>query len=958
MKVGFTSIEQNIYGAKKRKNIGFKAANSIVTDKKSITNEKNSEEEAAKRKKMIIAGTVAAVAVPTTITVLAMLGAKSKKKVNAKSVIQIENEITNNDLLNSTQEIAKILKAYSSRKQISYNDAIKLTNVLDNYRKILENTIGNNIIQAIFGDLCKITNILNEYIKEEKNNEKKKDLSTSNNGLQESLKTFANNIKILNNILSRNNDIASVKRILEGMMRRRINQKEEIPTSEGKQTIRLNESSQIKNNIVSKLNIDKLQDKAFQDVRYAQDSDGKPYLIFNKTSDIGKDNKQISGFKIPGMGETRFVAVSLDGLSLNDVTKFVKNDDIKEQLIADDISDEAKTYMQSLLEKSSKLEVIGLIKDAPIDNDNKLIEDYIDKKIESFEIEKGEKANTKLMKELVDDQYTLKLLASSKRLLDERISKCINCVEYDVVTNGYKLIEDDKSKTDVNSYKVFQELTKKLQETYSENYPSIVDKCKNFICLTNLKYSKPQSLMDNYAKLIETNKNQIDKLQENESLFIHTNGETETSTNNNQFNIAYTISLLSDKENNNKKIVVKNAYDEEITYIQDDATKAGELQFKSSYKDKLNYLKDAYDIQNILGYNIGLDTTVLYSLKDMTYGLIDKYKKVKKDAQLNIQLVQSEENRTSIPDDKSYASNVLHAVDNVDDISNLVSELKQIYKQIDTFVNKKVTKDEINEFIKSFNFKEDLYLESSYDNNSFSKLIDSNIPIKEGDSQESYIMAQLAVNKLNVNKKTYKTLFDLNGNKLDKQVRLERNDNNADGTIQSSVFYLDDDTIYKFESDGKNGYKIDEKTKDGAHTPSKYHFVNKAASVEAKGGISENKEVESILFSILDRPAKKKYLEFKIRDAISKNPLWADEAENVIHTMYFCNLLEAKFSNSTKDDNDKGKQKKVENEPPQQTARQIYENYLYEQEPGILYINKNGIVSGLFSEGAYKLTLG
>ena len=177
---------------------------------------------------------------------------------------------------------------------------------------------------------------------------------------------------------------------------------------------------------------------------------------------------------------------------------------------------------------------------------------------------------------------------------------------------------------------------------------------------------------------------------------------------------------------------------------------------------------------------------------------------------------------------------------------------------------------------------------------------------------------------------------------------------------QASVLLVNsvDNTIYKFENDGKNGYIIDEKTNDGTLTQSKYQFVNKVNSVEPKGGISENKEVESILFSILDRPTKKKYLEFKIRDAISKNPLWADEAENVIHTMYFCNLLEAKLPNSPKDDNVKGKQKNVESETPQQTARQIYENYLYKQEPGILYINKNGIVSGLFSEGAYQLTLG
>lgn len=953
MKIGFTGVERNIYGAKKGKNIGFKATNSIVTDKKSKTDEKNSE-EAAKRKKMIIAGTVTAVAVPATIAVLAMLGAKGKKKINANSVAKIEKEITKNDLLESSQEITKILKTYSSSKQISYNDAEKLTMALSNYKNLLEKTFGKNITKEILENIYKVNSILKEYMNEERDNKSKKDFSTSISGFQDALGNLANNVKILNNILSKNNDISSVKRILEGMMKKRITTREEVHTAEGKQAIKLNESSQVKNNIVSKLNIDKLQGKAFQDVRYAQDSDEKPYLIFNKTSDIGKDNKQISGFKIPGMGETRFVAVSLDGRKLSDVTNLIKNEDIKEQLIADDISEEAKTFMQSLLERSSKLEVIGLIKDAVIDDDNKLIEDYVDKKIESLDENKGVKANTKVMKELVDDKNTLSLLASSKRLFDERLSECIDYVE------NYMLGKADTSKTDENPYNIFQELTQKIKEMYSEKYPSVVDKCKNFICLTNLKYSQPQTLMDNYAKLIETNKNQIDKLQQNEELFIYNDGTTETGTNPmSSFNLAYRILLLDDKENNIKEIVVKKATDSQMTYIQNDVTKAGELQFNSSYKDKFSDLKDAYDIQNIMGCDIGLDKPILYSLKDMTYGLIDKYKKFKHEAERNSRIVQSEENRASLSDDKSYADNVMNAFEKVEDISKLICNLENIDKKIDIILAKGINKDGIDKFINSaISISENLYLESSYDNNSFSKLVNSNIPIKEGDSQESYIMEQFAVNKLGVKKDVFKALYDIYGNKLDKQVRLERNDNKTDSTIQSSVFYLDDNTIYKFESDGKNGYKIDEKTKDGLYTQSKYQFVNKVASGEQKGGITENKEVEALLFSILNNTSKKKYLELKIHDTITKNPLWADEVENIIHTMYFCNLLENKLPDSSKDNKVNSKQNKVEDEKPQQTARQIYENYIYRQEPGILYINKNGHVSAIFSEGAYQLTLG
>lgn len=186
MKVGFTGIERNIYGLKKRKNISFKATNSITEDKKIKPEEKNSE-EAAKRKKMIIAGTLTAVAVPATIVALAMLGAKGKKKVNTSSIAKIEKEITQSDLLKETQEIAKILKVYNKTKQISFNDAANLTKALTAYNKTLKKVFGPQITKNILPNIDKITGILSKYLNEEKNKASKQSFTTATAGFKEAI---------------------------------------------------------------------------------------------------------------------------------------------------------------------------------------------------------------------------------------------------------------------------------------------------------------------------------------------------------------------------------------------------------------------------------------------------------------------------------------------------------------------------------------------------------------------------------------------------------------------------------------------------------------------------------------------------------------------------------------------------------------------------------------------------
>ena len=169
MKVGFTSVRGNIYQLKKESNLGFGNTQKVQNQTSQLQNNVNEDEEKLKRKK-IIAGSVAAVTIPATIGIIAMIVAKNKKIASTKSISKIEKELTKNDLLKNTQEVQKILRALTNDKfSMDYKSAQKLQKTLQNYSLMIKKMFGQKISSNVLQNIDNILKDISKYLSDTKN---------------------------------------------------------------------------------------------------------------------------------------------------------------------------------------------------------------------------------------------------------------------------------------------------------------------------------------------------------------------------------------------------------------------------------------------------------------------------------------------------------------------------------------------------------------------------------------------------------------------------------------------------------------------------------------------------------------------------------------------------------------------------------------------------------------------
>ena len=935
MKVGFTSVRGNIYQLKKESNLGFGNTQKVQNQTSQLQNNVNEDEEKLKRKK-IIAGSVAAVTIPATIGIIAMIVAKNKKIASTKSISKIEKELTKNDLLKNTQEVQKILRALTNDKfSMDYKSAQKLQKTLQNYSLMIKKMFGQKISSNVLQNIDNILKDISKYLSDTKN---KNQSFVSNKEFNNNITNLGNNIAIFSEIISKHRDISSIRKALESMFSNKPKVKPKVEIADDKQKIDLDNgfiqaSKSVINKDTNTFSYD-MSGKNLNDVHFAKDKDNNTYLILNKTSNIAPKN--VSGFKVPGMGDERFVALKLDDLNITDITNLIKNDNIKNQLVMEDSSNEAKTFIQSVLDRTnSNGAVVSFVDTSNVESDNELIKGYVSKKITKIPTASSQQAYGYINSLTNDTDSKLSLLVRSKDVFQERMD---GIVEY-LQTNP------SVSSKDKNPFNEFINLTKKIKGINKGNLNNVINECDNFISLRNLINSTPGELMKNYSELIEINKDNVEQLKPGESLFILNNGKFEIRNSiddNKIFNLAYQIELIKNEEGKDQ-FVVKNAKDREISYIQDGfASETGKLKFNMIYNDAVELLYDMYSMKD-MGFDKDqtLMKPLLYSVKDTTNLLINKYKKDSIQLEEDRRISQGTPVRTKSEKDMTeYADNVLSAVDKNDDCVNALKNINKINGIIDTLLNGKgkVLETKISEIKNIVSSMPLISLENSYNAQAFNDLLDDKNILKEnGDNLEACFMDKYVANKFGKSKEVYKKLIAIDGSELG-EFKVDIKDDNS----YETKYTLKDNESYSFV---RNKSKFDIEIVKQGKSP-----VNKSFSFDNYdiSNIEKNKELETLLFYTMNKKEQKGYLQSKIKNIIEKNDNWAEGVQNIIHVMYSANLLDDDSSSSLTTGNKK-------------TVKTVYENYLKNGISEILYIDpKTGemSVSSTSKTGLCQLVLG
>ena len=933
MKVGFTSIEQNIYGAKKRKNIGFKATNSIVTDKKSKTDEKNSE-EAAKRKKMIIAGTLTAVAVPATIAVLAMLGAKGKKKINVNSVAKIEKEITKNDLLSDSKEISKILKVFvnadksDTKLELNFKNTLKVYSKLKAYNNTLYKIFPTNIVNGISKNLSQIISKVGKYIDENKKmdeNDKTPEVGFIIDDVCKKYSKLA--LRDINNfmqILQKYDNMESVKNALRKMAntKRKRETKEPVQT-EIKNAMSLNNDFQIKTNVINdnteEFNYD-FSEKNINNTKFVLDSQKKRYLIFDSTSDIipSSIKKKSSGFIIEGMGDTRFFALALDDISSENILKMIKNEKVMKQFDSDEASVEAQDF---LFEKLKTIDINTMIEEVANNEaleSTQVIQRYVETNVIKDENEQ------EIVDNLIHNEQNLTMLLSSKPSVTSLMPQIID----------FLIMDSDKPD---EKALLTQELKQSIEKSkLKDKHKNIVNQLENIIMTKNLEEIKPEEIIKKYHDIYEFNKESLQNIDGNKALIILRDGSVIIKEEMELKELIYKPSDELEKIRDNIAFFI-NAQDGVINMSafirgadkdywteENISDKPNQIIFKFAFKDIQEQIKDIISLSDIFDLNI---------LKPMLYSMNEALLYNTSSYLQETETVQAE--KAALRESTKQKVSELLKMQDLKDAKEKLEELSKVnLESLDI----------------CYQYNEDTYntlLNKEY-------VIDSN-------NLDSF-MGKFILSKFRYEKPIYKEIVGLDGQKIEdigfvvedittseqEKEKEKAKGKNFKSTIESSYQYkLNDGRSYTITQSDTNGtgktkkYIIQSSPELESSLPMQEITPNLVKDIE------KDKALEALFVYNLNSKEKQKYFQAKIATVL-KSSNWANSVQDLIHTMYSLDLLSHTKRNSS-GNIIKG-------------AYDVYKEFLEGENGNVLYINTNGQVlvnpNDETKKNCYVLSLG
>ena len=898
MKIGFTDINRNVYGLKKKNKIGFGQSNSI-SQKTTIV--QNNSDDKKKSDKINTAGKVAlAITVPTVLVGGAFAAyyiSKGKKKnVNGSKIApkiekEIEQKITKNDLLKNTKEVSAILRAFSSSKdlQLTKENVMKASILLSNFEKTLYKIFDKNIASKICQNLEKIETKFSDFLTPKNEDEVLK--------IDDILKKSANlalkDINSFMNILKKYDNMESVKNALQKISEQKNNRKT-IQETKREQAHILQNDAQISANVINSsqdFNYN-FAGKNINNAEFVLDSQNKKYLIFDTTSAIipQETKKKQSGFIVDGNGDTRFFAIALDGVSTDNLLKMIKNENVLKQFDSDNASQEAQDFLFNTLNELEPAKMVEALGNNKALSSTKVLTEYTKQQINIT----GETIDTVVEEFAQNNNPKLTLLLASPTIAQEEMPK--------IMVRLYNEVPDDKNKTLIQNI-----ITNIEQSSFKDDYQNIIHQLKNIDAIRDLKASAPTDLLNKYQTLYDLNKDKLGYVDGDKKLVIFNDGHVEAISEN---DILTNPDALFTIQATGLETSIVDLQDPEIIYQAGNRISNTEINhklvFKYNYNNAIDQIKCFSELSGI--FDIAMVKPILYEMKEALSIPIQDEKQNESSIKLRKDTKQKVENLLANFDTRNYDKNkALNELCN-DNLDSLNIKIDYEQKDLDELLNKQHLID--NNTAKSF--------------------------------MDKFVLAKFGTNFV---KPVYKEIVKLDGQKMsdigfdiqdildDVNENLKNKPKSKSLSLNSAYKYtLSDGSSYNIETfnkssgNGKN-YRITSSKNEGLNMKTPQDLSNLVTN------ISNDPILETLFVYNLDtKEEKQNYFKAKIANAL-KSDNWADDVQNIIHTMYSLDLLSHTRMASNGEGTITG-------------AKEVYEGFLNKTEgtPNILYINQNGDV--------------
>lgn len=904
MKIGFTDINRNVYGLKKKNRIGFGQSNSI-SQKTTVV--QNNSDDKKKSDKLNTAGKVAlAITVPTVVVGSAFAAyyiTKGKKKnVNGSKITpkiekEIEQKITKNDLLKNTKEVSKILKAFASSPRgqnilLTYKDTRNAYVTLINFEAIVQKIFNNEISKNICTHLQIIESMFTKFWTENKDGSNFKVDEKLKQESQLALKDINDFMKIL----QKYDNIESVKNALQKISKQK---QSRTTTQETKRehAHKLQNDAQISANVINnskKFEYD-FSGKNINNAKFVLDSQDKKYLIFDKTSDIipEETKKKQSGFIVDGSGDTRFFAIALDGVSADNLLGMIKNENVLKQLDSDDASLEAQDLLFNTLKNLEPEKMLEAI-----ENNNTLSSTQVLTKYTAQKINITKENIDTAVKDIVENKdQKLALLLSSEKDVQNFMPEIISHLKYNPI---------DEGNTKAN---LTQTLINNIEQSKSkDNYQNVIHQLKNINAIQTLEHSEPKDLIKNYHSLLELNNEKLAEIDSTrECLYVFNDGSVSTNKKLLSESPLYEIQQNADRS----ETFISKLTDNIMTYreIKDgvaDTQTSKLLAFRYRYRNLQEQIKNFIDLSNI--FDINIVKPILYEMKES----------------LSIAMPSNLYNENSL---------------------ELRNNTKQKVEELLTnFDNKDYNKEQNLKELYSFNLNQ-LDFEYKYTETIFNELLNKEHLINTNTPEnfiDKFVLAKFGSNFV---KPVYKEIVKLDGQKMSDigfdiqdisdDVKKQQKQTSRYSLNSAYKYALSDGSFYNIETfnkssgNGGKGYRITSSKNEGLNMETPQELSNLVKD------ISNDPILETLFVYNLDTPnekpnEKQNYFKAKIANALESDN-WADDVQNIIHTMYSLDLLSKNRMASNGEGTITG-------------AYEIYEDFLTNGTPNILYITQNGDV--------------
>ena len=902
MKIGFTDRNRNIYELKKQNSIKFGQSNAISQKKTVVQKDSDDKKKTDKNQNM---GKIAlAVTVPTLViggALAAYYISKGKKKtINASKIVpKAEKEITKNDLLKDSKEVSKILKVFvapnnGTTLKLSSKDSMKVLQRINNYKASLNKIFTKQVAQTISPHLDIIINMLSDENQTEfEVNKECKDAA------QAALNEINNFVKLL----QRYDSLDLIKNKIKEMITKKPQRKTAEVQQPREQALKITNDAQIKaHTINTQANFDyNFEGKNINKAQFVLDSQDQKYLVFDNTSDIipNETKKKQSGFTIEGMGDSRFFAIALDGISRENLLNMIKNPEVLKQFDGANATKEAQEFFYSTLKEIDTNTMAELVRNNEVLAETQVVEKYVEQKIAVPSDEADSTAMEKFVEGIAqnqDQQLTLLLICDSaaERILPQVIDQLsIKPKSFEEAFTFEEPAEQAIAQLPIVGLLKDEEKKEALRQSLIQNLEQSefkdktitkesINKLKNIEAMKALKEAEPKDLISKYHALLEKYSEEVSDMDGTDSLFIMNDGSVKKCSAGNVGSTTSNALYMITAQNGNTYI--KDLQDNEIVY------KAGARISDTEYMQSLKFSYVFYNMQqqikNILAtsdiFDLNIVKPLLYNMKsalnveDAYNGLKDGVAKeeLRQKTKKAVEEILTKFDASS-SDTKEQLKNLCNS-----DLSSLRMTYEYTQENIDDLLSKQSLID--SNTIESFM---DKFVLDKF-GTKYSKPVYKEIVTLDGQKVENVgYEIQDAMDE--EKQKEYLATIS-----QDSAKNISKDRDILHGTIESAYKYTlnngDYYTITQRQRDGKGlMYKITSSKEEEGRI--KYDQITK----DFVKRIEQDPILEALFVYNLDsKQEQEKYFKAKIVNALESNPYnWANNVQNIIHTMYPLDLL-------------------------------------------------------------------